>query len=596
LILHCKYISLLIIVFLYAIDTYAQSEYTIPLPDNIVAIDIISIDDDYIHIVSQNGIYEINGSSISDYLTFDDMDITHNLSETHLSYLNDKHHSYPILQGGYISIINKDSIVRSHANDLLYKSTSAQKDKSNKVSTLINQHEIKAVIKTYESLDSSIKILTKEKLYTLSNNALSVDYKVNDDTTEELISLHVDGNNNTWILSNQRVIALTPKYLHHYDLPKANRTYQLYKIRDRVYCSNGLQVMQKFNDTWQVRPGLRAPQNVIIDSIGNPYLVYKNNAEKLSKINARLLGRTDNFHGELIEDINSIYVCTSKSVYKNNVTINNSTDHYYKSITENGNVIIIGQSGIYTYTNNNFELLKSANILKSKNYFLEDGHIFYFTDNTINHVEVEQPGNEGTLALSKSKILDFISIHNQLIILTSRSVLYLDKKALLRDIIKINKAIPLSPHLADATLNNIDGNIWISTCENLSLINDNLAAGLHPPTLSLMGKANQNNITTTLKSNNFYSENINYTYYINSPKGTKTIWTKDPNINIDQDLNSDVNIIAKMSDDVFAQDIYSNGITINATKSPIIDILIKIIAAILATLLILWAIRKWITA
>ncbi len=625
-ILRNRIISLIIAVLLYAVDGHAQSQYSIPLPKSIVPIDIISIDGDYIQIISQNGIYEVNGTDIGPYMIFDDMDLVPNVTARHL-YASDRFYpSYPVIQGGYVSIINKDSIVRSKINaspssikvddsgptiGLNNRSIKIENDnisvlpdqtmdhnneRNSWINSIINHHNISGVIKTYTSHDSTTRVLTKEKLYTINHNELSTDFEINTDRSEEIINFYVDNGDNVWLLTHNQVIIITPHHLHKYDLAPAHEIYKPYKIRDKLYCSNGLRVMQKYNEEWHERNNLKAPQNVTISGSGDTYLIYENRAEKLSKDNAQLIETIDRFRGELIEDINTDYVCTSESVYKNRVKISQSVDQYYKSIIHNDQVIILGQSGIYTYTNGQFRLLKSTQIPQSKNYFIQDGHVFYFSDNTIHHIEIENPENEGILVIKKSKILDFISDDNHLIILTTSSVLYIDKELLLRDRVLMDKVIPISPRLTDATLSMIDGDVWISTRESLTLIDADNAMGQQLPALSLIYTPHHYDISTTLKSNNFYSDKINYTYYINTSEGSKTIWTKDPDLTVERDPNTDINIIAKMNDDVFAQDIYSNDVTISATKSTLLDRMIKIMAAILATLLILWAIRKWITS
>ena len=140
----------------------------------------------------------------------------------------------------------------------------------------------------------------------------------------------------------------------------------------------------------------------------------------------------------------------------------------------------------------------------------------------------------------------------------------------------------------------IDGQLWITTnttCIQVETIDEE---AINLPSLSLQSQTNNGSISSSLLTNNFYSDNINYTYYINTPTEQRMIWTKEPDIELNYHSDSDVNLIAKMNDDVFAQDIYSNNVAFSAKDSGSLDRMIKIFAALLATLLILWAIRQWI--
>ncbi len=617
-----KTFFVIIVLLLYVIDCTSQSRYRIDLPDNLVAIDIISIDGRYKQVVSQNGIYEVNGRTLDTLITFKDFEITKNMNPIFDDFEESKIPSYPIIQGGYLSIISRDSILISHMditphsvsknalttlldtdagrfeiNDNKIHFTQKEKIEPSKNKTLesiLDRHHISKVLRVYMNQDSSYRILTKDKCLTIGNNKLRVDYEVDNENTDELISIHEDQNRNLWILSDKDIHIITPEYYRQYELPSGDKLYQAYKIRDRMYCSNGSQILELISDTWQIRNDLRPVRNISIDSSQNPFLIYNDKAILHDRSSAAIMRQEDGFPEEIITDINDHYISTTHNLYHNRVKISPSSDHYYKTLRYMDKVIAIGQSGIYLKDKNQLRLIFSATLPYSKNYFIDKGVIFFFSENTLNHISIEEPEIENPIALKKSKILDIFSKDEDLIVLTSNSVLYLDKKSLLRKRATIDHVIPIAPKLNQGQLTEIDDQLWVTTNNSCLSINGIQDDTIDIPSLHLYHAEDNNSINTYLKTDNFYSDRLNYTYYINTPTDQRMIWTRDPNLTLDYPSDTEVNIIAKMSDNVFVQDIYSNNVTISAKDYAPFDRLLQIIAAILATLLILWAIRMWI--
>ena len=198
------------------IDSYSQSHYTIDLPEDIAAVDIKSLDGVYTHLITQNGIYEINGRSLRPLTLFDEIEITRNAFPS-FDNLKNKYPSYPILHGGYLSIITKDSIVISHMDLVLHNVHSNNestlmdtkegrleiKNKrisynqnindnstySQEIKSIIERHNISDVLYAYMSQDSSYRFLTKKKCFSYTEGNLSIDYEINTDNTEELIAI-----------------------------------------------------------------------------------------------------------------------------------------------------------------------------------------------------------------------------------------------------------------------------------------------------------------------------------------------------------------------------------------------------------------------
>ena len=186
-----------------------------------------------------------------------------------------------------------------------------------------------------------------------------------------------------------------------------------------------------------------------------------------------------------------------------------------------------------------------------------------------------------------------MNYENQLIVLNSKSLIFLDKPSILRNRISINRVIPLTKTITSGSLKLHNQQVFIATEDCIIKVHKNDHQPMIPPRISINTTGNIDGVPS-FKNSNFLTDNINYTYFIRSEEGNKTLWSKQSTINLEEKGITTYKVLAKMRDDVFLQDIYSENIEITVGTESLIDRLIKIISAILATLLILWAIRKWI--
>lgn len=541
---------------------YGQAYYELPIADSIVPIDIISIDGNYVQIISHNGIYEVQGTSLAQLSSFDEIELTHN---THISSLENNSqfgYAYPVTQGGYLTIHSTDSIVYSYLNkvpeSVAVKVYGTQikcgsetyiirqntfrliEDSTEKNSEDINDTR-NCIIDIHNYNDSITYVLSENTLYQQKNNERKKLFQIDSLSSEELVGLYIDKNSYKWVLTNERIIIIPRKELIYSAFPYSMYNYSLYSVNDNLYATDSIDVYQYINEDW-----------IKINEIDPPV------QRRIRQEKAKILG-----------------------------------EQYFSYNEIDDKVIISSKSGIQISRNETVEFYKPIAIGESNNLFIENGKFFYFAGSSIFHLDIKDHTEEGMITLMKSTIIDIINYEDQLIVLNSKSLIFLDKASVLRNRIAINRVIPISKTITSGSLSLYKKQLFIATKNCIISVHNNDVTPMILPSISINATGNKEGIPS-FKNSNFLTDNINYTYFIRSDKGNKTLWSKQPQIYLEDDGITTYKVLAKMRDDVFIQDIYSDNFQITVGSESLVDRLIKILSAILATLLILWAIRKWI--
>lgn len=560
--------QLLLLPYLSAQPFYIQ--YT--LPDTIVPIDIISNNKDYIIIVGKNGLYELQSNGLEKVSTFNDFELSigiHNKQSTDSTFY------YPITQGGYLKFSSNGIEISQHK---IRSKKSFPKG--------ISEDNTKYIISTYKSSDSTFYYLTDNSI-NLINGRSQYKWKVPLMEDEELRGFAIDKNKMVFIISDQRIIIRSDLSNKIYSIDGSNFT-SLYGIKENKYVSNQEEVYQLIDDEWKLRENLKPPLHIYDNSV-DPFLVYENYSAKLSSANAKVLDQKYSFPNEIIKYSIGPYICTDHNFYNNRIRINDDEDHFYKIVSRGEKNYLLSKSGIYEVEKNLTKKLINTDISISQNHRIINGILYYHNTETISTFELVTQ-EERKIPVNWTEILDIYPTQENIAVLTSKSLVFVDRINLKRNRFSVNKIIPLCDSISSGQITFLDDNIWITCNKGILKINSVANNKNMLPSIELNGSFNDN--TLLFKSNNYLTDQLNYTFHIRNGLETQTIWNKNSELEIEE-MSGDIELTAKMRDDVFLQNVYTENISLQASRSKILNILIAILATILTTLLLLWLYRRW---
>jgi hypothetical protein len=209
---------------------YGQAHYELPIADSIVPIDIISLDGNYINIVSQNGIYELQGTTLALISSFDKIELTYNTQSLSTENSSRYGYAYPAIQGGYLTIYSKDSITYSYLSGV--PQSVANKSYGTEIKwdsetyivhdntfQLIAEEPLPAdsmdinetannIIDTHQYNDSISFAINDNTLYRQTNHLTKKIFQIDNKSSEELVAVFIDKNNYKWLLTNERIIII----------------------------------------------------------------------------------------------------------------------------------------------------------------------------------------------------------------------------------------------------------------------------------------------------------------------------------------------------------------------------------------------------
>jgi len=577
--LSVKYLFVLFIIigqsFLFQ-NLNAQPFYIpVSLPDSIVPIDIMINDDNYLIILSQNGLFELHSEKLESISKFNDFDVT--ISNNYKSYV-DTFFEYPIAQGGYLQLNRKTSDVKVNNGTL--------NDRNHLSSRNVKEYHLNKVISYFQMTDSTYYYMTDSDILFADKN-ITYDWEVPLLRHEELRGFTIDQNHTLYVITNQRII-IRPELTNLIIPLPTPETNNLYKIREKIYTTDKENVYQLNNNSWQIKTNLKAPKHISQESeIIN--LIYEGYIEKLSKKNARLLKRKAVITDESIQYILDQYTCTNLSLYKDDIKLNETDDHFYKVIINGDDVYALSATGIYEMQNNRLVKLLNSDISESQNHSIINGLLYYHNQGRLKSYDLEDE-TEINVNINKTIVHDILLMDDHVVTLTSKSIIYVHRLSLNRDRLSISHIIPLCDSISSGKLYIIDNKIWATTDKGIMHINKKVSRDITLPSVdAFVNRSNSDHLE--LKTNNYLTNKLYYTFYINSDGETKTIWNRSNEVSL-SDMNGDIELIVKMNDDVYLQDIYSESITVKAGNRSVLNILIWICMTILTTLLFLWFYRS----
>jgi len=547
----------------------------VSLPDSIVPIDIIINDDNYITILSQNGLLELRSDKLESISKFKDFDVT--ICNNYKSDL-DTIFEYPIAQGGYLQLNGKTGSINVNNRAL--------NDRHHVMLEKLEELSLTKVLSYFQLSDSTFYYMTDNKVLFVGKK-ITYDWEVPLLRNEELRGFTLDKNQTIYILTDRRII-IRPELTNQVIPLPTPATNKLYELREKIYITDNENVYQLNNQSWQLRTNLKAPKNISQES-EIIYLIYEGYIEKLSKNNARLLKRKAVITDESIQYILDPYTCTNRSLYKDEIKFNETDDHFYKVIINGEDVYAVSATGIYEMQNNRFVKLLNSDISESQNHSIVNGLLYYHNQDRLKSYDLEDK-TEINVNINKTIVHDILLIDDHVITLTSKSIIYVDRKSLNRNRLSISHMIPLCDSIGSGELNIIDNKIWAITDKGIIHIDKKVNHNITFPSVNAVLIKN-NSDQLNLKTNNYLTDRIHYTFYINNDEETKTIWNRSNEISLD-DMKGDIELMVKMNDDVYLQDVYSHSIRLRFGNKSGLNILIWISVTILTTLLLLWLYRR----
>ena len=548
---------------------------SVSLPDSIVPIDIIINDDNYIMILSQNGLLELRSDKLESISKFKDFDVT--ICNNYKSDL-DTIFEYPIAQGGYLQLNGKTGSIKVNNRAL--------NDRHHVLLEKLEELSLTNVLSYFQLSDSTFYYMTDSKVL-FAGKKITYDWEVPLLRNEELRGFTLDKNQTIYILTDRRII-IRPELTNQVIPLPTPATNKLYELREKIYITDNENVYQLNNKSWQLRTNLKAPKNISQESeIIN--LIYEGYIEKLLKNNARLLKRKAVITDESIQYILDPYTCTNLSLYKDEIKLNETVDHFYKVIIGGEDVYAVSATGIYEMQNNRLVKLLNSDISESQNHSIINGLLYYHNQGRLKSYDLEDE-TEINVNINKTIVHDILLMDDHVVTLTSKSIIYVHRLSLNRDRLSISHIIPLCDSISSGKLHIIDNKIWATTDKGIVHIDKKISRDISFPSVdAFVNRSNSDHLE--LKTNNYLTNKLYYTFYINSDGETKTIWNRSNEVSL-SDMNGDIELIVKMNDDVYLQDIYSECIRVKAGNRSVFDILIWICMTILATLLFLWLYRR----
>ncbi|MBT8229510.1 MAG: hypothetical protein KJO50_04570, partial [Bacteroidia bacterium] len=385
--------------------------------------------------------------------------------------------------------------------------------------SVINDNELKSfslkgkigsdpVLEIESGNDSDFYFLTPGKILRGSPSELEI-LDIELDPDDEWVALHFDHQENLWLLSKKKLFAFTESPVDKYvpNNKEANKL-SFYEIRNNVYHSDGTQVYRFSPDAnkWLLNPRKKAPKDVIRTKEGNTVLVFNNDTGiKLDRKTASNLGNFRFPDNERIQSINEIdnrtYVSTNKNIYELNGNdyelLSNKPDNYYKISQSNHGTFAYAENSIYKLDGDSFlEILpvyQNSKFPESTNQFEYNTNLFTFTENAIWIYNIRE-NKSYSIDLSPLKILDILRNENQLILLSSKSIVYLQLDDLVKEELTIINVHPLNDLLSDGELHLFDNNtLWVNSSKLLAKVELSGEMNNNTPKLRLEKISTQNN-------------------------------------------------------------------------------------------------------
>lgn len=411
-------------------------------------------------------------------------------------------------------------------------------------------------------------------------------------SSNEVLSILSDKDNNCWILTKE-ILFFIPNIpiTEHNTKNLVENDLTFYKIRDKTYISNSKVVMELVGNELKTTK-IPAPNNVFGQNTDNPILTFNNHYIQINKETAQIKGKNVLNTREPIVDFlsDSKTYCTSKEIHLDNLILKVDEDSICKLLFDNYHKYVITNNRIHQILDKEIVTLTDTDVSFSKNIFLFENHIFFISENTVSLYDTKS-GIRIKIPFGKIKLFDIMEYQNEVVLLFPKSLVMIDKQSCLNSTFEITRVIPIFQTIEDGNLIRIDSTeVLINSTNPRKLIKVQLddSHSFSKPFLNSNKMSFNDSSFISLNSNNYWTNNKNYTLFETSNNTLKTTWTKKPIIPLNNDHGS--SYIVKMKDDIFLEDIYSNlnKDVSNSKNLNKIKLTPYLLGFLIYTLLVLW--------
>ena len=444
-------------------------------------------------------------------------------------------------------------------------------------------------------------LLTPDKLFCESEKTIE-SYGITLKPGEEFISVHEDQMGSIWVLSNLKIYRISHSPFMAYDFADIETDYSyLYRIRDNVYYSNKARVYGYVPDQerWEIHKRKVAPSTASRTAEGHTILGFANQqAIKIDKTNARILRRfefpEDEQINNIIESETGYFICTNSHLYHKKeggeielISINPTS--FYNVIDAFDNSYVFSEKAIYKLQNDSLSRVSLANLNGnfpySTNQFVSGGKIYCCTNDEIKIINPETD-EVTSVPFQSLEIKDIHRDGDNLYLLSDKSLLRLDVKSLNETEPEVLASVPLPHQLLESKIYDFGTDeLWIKGLQRVLKINKNSINNHQKPILTLdriitkdgytveVGEEmsfvfQQHDLPLKLEffNNNYWSNNTGYVYHLAGDNNNSSEWQSGNHYEFNPEKGGVYMLNAKMRDEVFGQDIFSETIQIHVLK------------------------------
>jgi len=446
--------------------------------------------------------------------------------------------------------------------------------------------------------------ITYNKLFSITDDKVQV-HNLDLLPGELLMAIHISKDDNVWVLSDRAMYLLPCEILPKMSLAtsKTEEPAEIYDIRGNTYYSNGVSVYKyrPESQSWQRERRRKAPIKVIPDYEGHPLLILKDNkGVHIHKVNANLLSEMT-FTEDQVENVqlvnSSKLISTATSLYQRVgnefKVLNEAEDHFYKVIATDFGHYAFAQSGVYKIlseaatpllsTFNNFQYSTS------KNQFYADEKVVTFTASGIQLIDAKNESLD-VINVTPLKILDILEGETVVWLLTTKSILAINKAKMLDGKLEVVKTLPLYDNLPNGRLERREGDeLWAVGSDKIFKVKSSTAVGGVQPRLRLHKIINASGrsiytdkekvsvpfselpLTLVYKSSSYWTDNIRYAFHVNHDGKNISEWTTKPTYILDGEEGGKYTVNAKYKDDIYGVNIQAPTLTIEVKESAIVE-------------------------
>ena len=464
----------------------------------------------------------------------------------------------------------------------------------------------KAIVELEFDSKDKMWFVTKDGLYSYSGAKVSK-VKLDLESGEECLSMHIGKDENIWMLTNRSVYIVANSDLEKYSIVNESTLETpviFYQIRGHEYYSDTKSVykLDKAKKTW-VKQKKKAPKSIVHDSNENPVLVFGNNkGVSIHKYNAGILYNISVPEDENLKSLDRIdgksYYSTASNLYEvqhgNYRLINQQEDDFYKVVETINGPYAFSAHGVHEVEEDGLESMlasyRNTTYPPTNNQFVMDEILVTFTESSLHVINTNKESIQ-EIGMQPLQIFDIKESGSVVWLLCSKSLIAIDKSELRKGKINILKVIPLYETLKQGRLyQESEDMMWAISKDKILSINVEAQMGTQEPSLQVHSIVNESGeplvanhenvynvrpddlpISISYNASNYWTDNINYTFHTNHDGKNTSEWRSENTYTLESDKAGGMyNISAKIKDDIHGTNIYAEPITINVEHDIVI--------------------------